>query len=559
MSQFDARVYGVDGASGRIWAASNQGLWSSSANLTAQTTVKRPVLIIPGILGSMPLPLGIGNQFASYVPEPKNAIYSTNLVLDPIRHTYDGLIGGLESKGYLPGVTLFTFPYEWRQDNQISARNLADRIGDIRRQCRCDQIDIVAHSMGGLIARSYIQGTNYNGDVRNLIQIGTPNSGSVSAYRTWESGQVNDGQSFTDNLANTIFEVEALHHGYVSIASYIRNRVPSVGQLLPVFSYLKGRAYPAGYPRNAYLESLNLDENIRLLKQRSVVNVVGSNSLQTPQTLLVNAPNPNADNWPDGEQLGLERGNGDGTVLLSSLESIGNANLMTEGDHGSIVAANPTIQFIQNNIMGIYLAIDSTPIINPAKYLLIYVKSPVKLEVFDDAGNELSDSRYSIPEGYFTGSNAETQFAVVPDDGRNYSIRLIGTTTGSFTLGVKQVQDENGAHKLTEYAGKITPNAKLNFKFDVFGGQLINLDNEPLAGPSMAHPISLNEYLASIDGNISFVRPADHSRDHLIPHAMKRQTRHSRSIARHFIFILFMLWVLIALTVKLLGKTSNRA
>ena len=51
-----------------------------------------------------------------------------------------------------------------------------------------DKVDIVAHSMGGLVARSYIQSENYNNDIRNLTLVGTPNKGAVFSYLIWEGG-----------------------------------------------------------------------------------------------------------------------------------------------------------------------------------------------------------------------------------------------------------------------------------------------------------------------------------------------------------------------------------
>ncbi|MBU8912919.1 MAG: T9SS type A sorting domain-containing protein [Spirochaetales bacterium] len=49
-----------------------------------------------------------------------------------------------------------------------------------------DSISIVAHSMGGLVSRSYIQGDDYlqRGAVKKLLMFGTPNHGSHSAYRS---------------------------------------------------------------------------------------------------------------------------------------------------------------------------------------------------------------------------------------------------------------------------------------------------------------------------------------------------------------------------------------
>ncbi|HDO23621.1 MAG TPA: lecithin--cholesterol acyltransferase, partial [bacterium] len=52
------------------------------------------------------------------------------------------------------------------------------------------KVDIIAHSMGGLVARSYIQDANYRNDVGKLIMLGAPNYGSSDVYTLWEGGHV---------------------------------------------------------------------------------------------------------------------------------------------------------------------------------------------------------------------------------------------------------------------------------------------------------------------------------------------------------------------------------
>jgi pimeloyl-ACP methyl ester carboxylesterase len=99
---------------------------------------------------------------------------------------------------------LYTFIYDWRQDNVISARQLADTVDQIREDYGNPdlKVDIVAHSMGGLIARYYMRYgrkdvTNdndfpvnmYGGErVRRVILLGTPNLGSVEMLNAFIDG-----------------------------------------------------------------------------------------------------------------------------------------------------------------------------------------------------------------------------------------------------------------------------------------------------------------------------------------------------------------------------------
>ena len=93
----------------------------------------------------------------------------------------------------------YQFTYDWRQDNQLSAVKLDRLVEQIRRDYRqADlQVDIVAHSMGGLLTRYWLRygvvdvlngndfpNTHGSGDkVRRVILVGTPSLGSTSALQ----------------------------------------------------------------------------------------------------------------------------------------------------------------------------------------------------------------------------------------------------------------------------------------------------------------------------------------------------------------------------------------
>jgi len=98
----------------------------------------------------------------------------------------------------------YIFYYDWRQDNVITARKLADFIDQIRVDYDEPglKVDIVAHSMGGLITRYYIRygredvlNSNdfpvnlYGGErVRRVILLGTPNLGSIKILNLFIEG-----------------------------------------------------------------------------------------------------------------------------------------------------------------------------------------------------------------------------------------------------------------------------------------------------------------------------------------------------------------------------------
>jgi pimeloyl-ACP methyl ester carboxylesterase len=115
----------------------------------------------------------------------------------------------------------YVFHYDWRQDNVISAGQLADFIEQIRVDYENPhlKVDIVAHSMGGLIARYYLRygkqdviGDNHFDQklnmfgaerVRRVILLGTPNLGSVKTLNLFIQGvDIGINQIGTETLAS---------------------------------------------------------------------------------------------------------------------------------------------------------------------------------------------------------------------------------------------------------------------------------------------------------------------------------------------------------------------
>ncbi|MGH8433848.1 MAG: lipase family alpha/beta hydrolase [Pseudomonas sp.] len=99
----------------------------------------------------------------------------------------------------------YVLSYDWRQDTLHSVQAL-DRLIEAVRRDYADptlRVDVVAHSMGGLIARYYLRfGTRDVLDgaphqvtmdgaqrVRKLVLLGTPNLGSVSSLHAFISGE----------------------------------------------------------------------------------------------------------------------------------------------------------------------------------------------------------------------------------------------------------------------------------------------------------------------------------------------------------------------------------
>jgi pimeloyl-ACP methyl ester carboxylesterase len=205
---------------------------------TARTDVNQPpVILIPGLMGSTLESESRGTVWIGSLLDVLLSRYRhAALEIDPEtlqpmpgdvraaeitgkfagRDFYNSIIETLESAGGFsraePGQTprsdgrhFYIFTYDWRMDNVQTVRKLDEFI----KQIRVDhgdpdlEVDIIAHSMGGMIARYYMRyGTvdvttdnefpvNYHGEgvVRRIVLLGTPNLGSVESLKAFIVGR----------------------------------------------------------------------------------------------------------------------------------------------------------------------------------------------------------------------------------------------------------------------------------------------------------------------------------------------------------------------------------
>lgn len=66
-------------------------------------------------------------------------------------------------------------------DVHEAAEELGERVAEIRRRTGHDRVDLVGHSLGGLIGRCYVQLHGGDAHVRTLVTLGTPHSGTYAA------------------------------------------------------------------------------------------------------------------------------------------------------------------------------------------------------------------------------------------------------------------------------------------------------------------------------------------------------------------------------------------
>jgi pimeloyl-ACP methyl ester carboxylesterase len=238
---------------------------------------KRPVIIIPGILGSELVNEQTGETaWLNFYPakgddlalpvsprlaENRDSLVARRIIerarvfsLLPEVSVYQALIGAMQNYGGYREAswenppadgdrdTFYVFAYDWRRDNVENARLLVRKIEELKQKLGAPNLrfNVIAHSMGGLITRyaamygdadlpadgakpapTWAGAKNFN----RVFMFGVPNEGSMSAFESAINGYTVDG------LTGKI-RVESLNSEAVFTS-------PAVFQLLPHQNSLK--------------------------------------------------------------------------------------------------------------------------------------------------------------------------------------------------------------------------------------------------------------------------------------------------------------------------------
>jgi|GEM_PF-2474155 len=172
-----------------------------------------PVIIIPGILGSelsngsdLIWPdLGqmfgdIGDEFMSAALGLDSSGDSINQVtvgsavetmLDGVRfaevNIFQDLHQQLENDQYVDNANLSFFPYDWRLDLDETKDLLKQKIDAVKAQTGASKVNLVAHSMGGLLVKDYLSQYGKS-SVDKLIFVGTSHLGAPKAAKALTVG-----------------------------------------------------------------------------------------------------------------------------------------------------------------------------------------------------------------------------------------------------------------------------------------------------------------------------------------------------------------------------------
>jgi hypothetical protein len=402
---FDSLIPGMY----KLWAIDEEGIWRSpplhELQITAEEGIPKtqvesinvfkvgrpPVLVLPGIMGSTTKGFGKYDDFSVTPHLPAKIAAAKSLrILNVLPYIIIAGFDSLDRELTEAGYNVITVPWDWRASLDVTERtNAVDeyltpalaRAKDPNGDGIVDfpKVDVVAHSMGGLVVRSYIQSNFYANDIRRFAMVGTPNQGSANTYPMIQGGEpqradnlenkcsvktfysnpdcfysratdtlyksMNDGESpFKQKfLKGSDYSKVLSREGLVN---FYREHVPTGRQLEATNEVLKYLGYPST-PRiltvqpNRFLVDLNADSKRERLaefssacsdKEKVSTTIFAANKKDTLDKIWVISPVEGSILYPDGVPYISfrlsERERGDGTVTY--LSALGQPHLNTD-------------------------------------------------------------------------------------------------------------------------------------------------------------------------------------------------------------------------------------
>ncbi len=388
-----------------------------------------------------------------------------------LQRFYGDFIKFFTDNGHDLNKTLFIFPYDWRLDISGTASLLDQKIQSVKTETGSDRVDIIAHSMGGLVARNYIADSEKAKNVRKLFTLGTPHLGSVKSLKTLLYG---------DCLALE-FGPFCLSINQSEVKDVIKNMISGY-ELVPsqeYFNFYNGQDINHPYPYKTESGTLNYTQIKNLLTSLSF-NTSLFNPSETFHALDNSLPNTNdvdvtvitGSGQPTLGQIIEEKRisllgvpyihkdminiNGDEIVPLfsASLNDAGrNKSLFnpakvfyTNQEHGNLVASGPALNLVKN-ILNNDNQLPNGVSVQPYHFsgAQISVHSPVNIHVYDSLGNHTGPTSDGDFEANIPGSSYDTlddaKFIFLPDNG-NYNIKFEATDRGNFDFKIRKFEND---------------------------------------------------------------------------------------------------------------------
>lgn len=294
--------------------------------------------------------------------------------------TYDNLKNEFIANGFEEGKNLFVWSYDWRQPVNQIASNFDTYLSDLNITDSDDEIILVGHSLGGMVARWWYQNNPTDSRIKKVISLGSPHYGAVDAYEAWNGGNITG-----NGLSSIVFNILMLlnRDSTESPASVIKRLAPVVKDLQPVmdFAYVDGQLekFSTFAEANSTLALKNFEFQTISLDDLYTIAGTGFDTKEFIRLKDRSFFDRRLNIWPDGRPFERIYSNlGDDTVLSGSAR-LGPDYYELTSNHGDLTTS------AINQVMSV-LGLEDKDITtvdydNLEDSMVFYIASPAHLEV----------------------------------------------------------------------------------------------------------------------------------------------------------------------------------
>ena len=206
---------------------------------------KNPVIFIPGIMGSRLYDqkgnlvwmeyslkltkLGERMSMQNFLMVKNNGIDQVTLtghereygVMGPFEYPYKKIVDRLCDE--FPDSGVYFFSYDFRQSKSDSADLLNQQIQNILQKTGASKVDLVAHSLGGLVVSTYLE-TYGEEQIRKIIMAAIPYEGTPDTLNTALTGELT-------------YVPAGWLEAVTKLSKEVRTSFPSTAELIPTNAY----------------------------------------------------------------------------------------------------------------------------------------------------------------------------------------------------------------------------------------------------------------------------------------------------------------------------------
>lgn len=291
--------------------------------------------------------------------------------MTPFVRNYNLLIETLKSNSLIENEDFYVWNYDWRKPLSQIVTDFNSFVQSLNLGSN-EKIDLVGHSLGGLVARLWTQ--DHSQLVGKAITLGSPHYGSLKAYEAWNAAKFGDNLDISTIALNVLLQLQK-KNGDNSITA-LRRFSPIVFDLSPTFNFLKKNGVEVLAEKSEYL----VEKNNSISAISNSLSTIDGLGVETKEWINIgdrNVVDKLLGIWSEGRPISYDFADGDGTVLKKSALIPGSENVDFNSNHGALV--DISTNWIMSKLgLGITTSGNTS---YPDKGLTFYLGSPASMQV----------------------------------------------------------------------------------------------------------------------------------------------------------------------------------